>query len=314
MMHGRQAGGAGLRLHRVRRWLGAGTLALLSSLMLQSATAMDSRLHPDLVYARVDGLSLALDLHLPAGTTRPPLVVYVHGGAWREGDKSQYPRFLVERGYAVASLDFRSTGQARFPANVHDIKAAIRFLRARAGTYGYRAGRIAIAGTSSGGHLAALVGTTTGLRELEGGLGDARDESSAVQAIVSWYGASNLTTILAQSTPYGLSVREPALRLLLGDLPDKVPELAMLASPVMHVDADDPPALLIHGNQDPQMPVNQLLELEAAYRRAGAPVETIVLDESGHGGAEFESGEVAARVIAFLERTIGSGSLPGSGS
>ncbi len=156
-----------------------------------------------------------------------------------------------------------------------------------------------------GAHLAALVGTTNGLAELEGSEGDYPQESSAVQAIVSWYGASNLTTILAQSTPFGVSVREPALRLLLGGLPDEVPELAKLASPVTHIDAHDPPALLLHGDQDRQMPINQTLELEAAYRRAGLQVETMVLDGAGHADPAFNTGEPAARVIAFLRRTIG---------
>src|SRR5262245_20135877 len=140
-------------------------LALLMALTwsLPQALAADAARHvPNLPYARVDGTALALDLHLPASSTPPPLVVYLHGGAWRDGDKTGYPEFLVARGFAVASIDFRSTTVARFPANVQDIKAAIRFLRAKAKDYGYRADRIAISGASSGAHLAALVGTTAG--------------------------------------------------------------------------------------------------------------------------------------------------------
>ena len=96
-----------------------------------------------------------------------------------------------------------------------------------------------------------------------------RDVVSDVQAIVSYYGASNLTTILSQSTPFGLSVREPALDLFLGAQPDEAREIAEMASPVFHVDADDPPLLLLHGDQDPQMPINQSHELEGAYRLYG---------------------------------------------
>jgi acetyl esterase/lipase len=259
----------------------------------------------DIPYANVDGQALALDLHLPAGVANPPLVVYVHGGAWRAGSKTEYPEFLLGSGYAVASVEFRQSTVARFPANAQDIKAAVRFLRAKGKEYGYRTDRIAIAGSSSGGHLAALVGTTNGARELEGTVGENLSESSAVQAIVSWYGASNFTTILAQSTPFGLNVREPALKQLLGDLPDKVPDLAKLASPIAHVSAGDPPAILLHGNQDRQMPVNQLLELEAAYRKAGLSVETMIVDGAGHGDKVFMAGEPAERVVAFLRRTIG---------
>jgi acetyl esterase/lipase len=272
----------------------------------QPANAAEPARHQtNIVYATVEGQPLALDLHLPAGVARPPLVVYLHGGAWSSGDKTQYPEFLLAGGYAVASVDFRSSKVARFPANVHDIKAAVRFLRAKEQEFGYRTDRIAISGGSSGGHLAALVGTTNGVQELEGAVGDHVGASSAVQAVVSWYGASNFATILAQSTPFGLNVREPALKQLLGGSPDEVPALAKLASPVQHVNSGDPPAILLHGNQDRQMPVNQLLELEAAYRRAGVSVETMIVDGAGHGDKVFNSGEPAERVLTFLRRVIG---------
>lgn len=290
---------------KVSSFLQATLLAALAPAFTSAEAAEPARHLTDIPYANVDGQTLALDLHLPAGITNPPLVVYAHGGAWRAGNKTDYPEFLLANGFAVASVEFRQSTVARFPANTQDIKAAIRFLRARQKDYGYRTDRIAVAGTSSGGHLAALVGTTNGVRELEGSVGENPGESSAVQAVVSWYGASNFTTILAQSTPFGLNVREPALKLLLGDLPDKAPELARLASPVAHVGAGDPPAILLHGNQDRQMPVNQLLELEAAYRRAGIAVETVIVDGAGHGDKLFNSGEPAERVVSFLRRTIG---------
>ena len=279
--------------------------------MLQPTSAAEAARHlDDITYARIGNRALQLDLHMPAGVARPPLVVYVHGGAWRAGSKDEYPRFLVEQGFAVASVEFRASGEARFPADVHDIKAAVRFLRVKAKDFGYGGERIAISGASSGGHLAAMVATTNGMAELEGNLGEFTRASSAVQALVSWFGASNLNTILAQSTPFGLSVREPALKLLLGALPPEVPALSKLASPVTHVAAGDPPALLLHGNQDPQMPVNQTLELEAAYRRARLPVEMIIIDGAGHGGDAFYIGEPAERVLAFLRKAIGSQASP----
>jgi acetyl esterase/lipase len=270
-----------------------------------SAAAQQARSFKDVVYATVDGKPLALDLYLPAGVSHPPLVVYLHGGAWKDGDKAQYPAFLVERGFAVASLDFRSTNVAPFPANVHDIKAGIRFLRARAAQYGYRSERIALAGASSGAHLAAEVGVTGGNAQLEGRLGDFPTQSSRVQAIVSYFGASDLTTILAQSTPAGLKVREPALVQLLGALPDKVPELARQASPVFHVDQGAPPLLLLHGDQDAQMPINQSHELDGAYRKLGLDVDFMVVHGVGHVGGPFFEGEPVERVVKFLRRTIG---------
>lgn len=276
---------------------------MLATLAPASVEAADAaRSLRNLVYATVDGKALGLDLHLPAGKKEPLLLVYLHGGAWSAGDKSQYPAFLVDKGYAVASLDFRSTNDAPFPANVNDIKAGIRYLRANATKHGYPADRIAVVGASSGGHLAALVGTTNGDARLEGREGAHLEQSSAVQAIVSYFGASNLTTILAQSTPGGLEVRVPALQRLLGAAPDQKPDLARLASPVFHVDAGDPPLLLLHGDQDAQMPINQSHELEGAYRKAGRPVEFFVLHGVGHVGDPFFRDEPAQVVLSFLRR------------
>ena len=206
---------------------------------------------------------------------------------------------------ATASLDFRQSTDARFPAQIHDIKAAIRFLRAKAADYGYRTDRIAIAGTSSGGHLAALTGVTNGHRDFEGSVGDYAAFSSEAQAIVSYFGASNLTTILKQSTPFGLGVREPALMRLLGALPEAVSGLAELASPVFHVDQGDPPLLLLHGDQDPQMPINQSHELDGAYKRLELDVGFDVVHGAAHGGDAFFADEHLERALAFLRRTIG---------
>ncbi|HEY4261450.1 MAG TPA: alpha/beta hydrolase, partial [Schlesneria sp.] len=199
---------------------------------------------------------------------------------------------------------YRLSTQAPFPAQVHDIKAAIRFLRARQDELGVNANRIIIAGASAGGHLAALVGVTNGHRELEGTIGKHLDQSSDVQAIVSYYGMSNLTTILTQSTPHGLKVRVPALQLLLGGPPDEKPELARLASPVFLVDRNDPPLLLIHGDQDPQAPISQSHELQGRYEEAGRPCEMIVAHESKHGGAEFFDAKRMTIVRAFLQKQL----------
>ena len=258
----------------------------------------------DLVYARIDGKSLALDLYLPTGVQAPPLLVWVHGGAWTTGSKASVPPVFLANGFAVASVDFRQSTEARFPAQVHDIKAAIRYLRANAPAYGYRADKIAIAGDSSGGHLAALVGVTNDHRELEGTVGDNPKQSSSIQAIVSYYGASDLRTILAQSTPFGLNMRRPALERLLGALPDQVPELAALASPVSHVDAQDPPLMLLHGDQDPQMPINQAHELQGAYEKLGLDVTFVVVHGAGHGGAVFYSPSYLKPVLEFLTRVV----------
>jgi len=189
----------------------------------------------DVEFAKVDGRDLLLDLHLPKDVEAPLLMVWVHGGAWRSGKKENVPLGFVKSGIATASVGYRLSGEAMFPALIFDIKAAIRFLRANANKYGYQADKIAIAGNSAGGHLAALVGVTNGHKELEGALGEYLEESSSVQAIIDYYGPTNFNTILKQSTPHGLSVRVPALELLIGDRPENVVPLATLASPIAHV-------------------------------------------------------------------------------
>jgi acetyl esterase/lipase len=286
-----------------------GAVASLLLLLPLEASAQAPRVRKDLVYATVGGRNLALDLYMPVNATAPPLVVWVHEGRWLNGTKANVPPEFVEHGIATASVDFRQSTEARFPAMVHDIKAAIRFLRAKAPEYGYRSDRIAIAGSSSGAHLAALVGVTNGQKDLEGTVGDFGAQSSAVQAIVSYYGASNLMTILAQSTPYGVGVRKPALESLLGALPENARELAKLASPVMHVDKNDPPLLLFHGDQDPQMPINQSYELEGAYQKLGLDVFFDVVHGARHGDDDSEpmffSPARVERAVAFLRRTIG---------
>ena len=266
----------------------------------------------DIPYAH-EGRDLLLDLYVPKGVSEPYLLVWVHGGAWSRGSKESVPLLgLVERGYAMASIDYRLSGEARFPAQIHDIKAAIRFLRAQAREYGYRVDRVAVGGSSAGGHLAALVGVTNGHAELEGTVGDHREQSSSVQAIVDLYGPTNFATILDQSTPHGLSVRVPALELLLGDGPDQVPDLAKLASPVAHVASGDPPLLILHGDRDPQVPINQSHELEGAYQGQGLKAQFEVVHGAAHGGEAFSDVERLELIQEFLESTLRDGRLTDS--
>jgi len=267
-------------------WL---VLVAMASFLAEAQTSHSTvRVLPDIEYASVDDQRLLLDLYLPEKVEGAPLLVWVHGGAWRGGSKSRMPlESLAEEGWVIASVDYRLTPVARFPAQIHDIKAALRFLRAKAADYGFDAERIAIAGNSAGGHLAALVGTTNGHQDLEGSVGAHLEESSDVQATISLYGASNLTTILKQSTPFGLGVRIPALQLLLGGQPEDKTEIARLASPTFHVDPSDPPLLLIHGDQDPQMPISQSHELDGLYKELGLSVRFEVAHGAVHGGPQF---------------------------
>ncbi len=269
--------------------------------------ADEPRIIRDLEYARAGDIPLKLDLYVPTNAKAPSVILWIHGGAWRSGSKNN-PSILplAEKGYAAASIDYRLSPVAQFPAQIHDIKAAIRFLRGTAKDHGIATDKIAISGGSAGGHLAALVGVTNGVKQLEGDLGQHKNQSSDVQSIVVFYGASNLTTILTQSTPHGVNMRVPALELLLGGQPDSKPDLARLASPVFHVDKSDPPLLWYHGDQDPQMPVNQALEMLGAYKKLGLDVTFEPVFGGAHGGKLFYTGEQFQQVSDFLARTIRS--------
>ncbi len=254
-----------------------------------------------LEYARFDDTPLLVDLHLPENIDSPALIVWIHGGAWRAGNrKSVRIKPLLEKGWAIASVDYRLSTQATFPAQIHDIKAAIRYLRENPDQHPFDATKIVIAGESAGGHLAALAGVTNNQAQLEGTVGENLDQDSSIQAIVSLFGASNLTTILKQSTPHGLKVRVPALDLFLGAQPEEDPATAKLASPVFHIDANDPPCLLIHGDQDPQMPINQSHELKGKYDSLNLDCEFDVLHGAAHGGNAFYSATSIERIDSFL--------------
>ena len=279
--------------------------AAIVGLVTMNTFAGPPTVHRDLEYARIGEHRLLLDLYLPPAVDDPKLLVWVHGGAWRAGSKKQMPLGdLVKRGFAIASVNYRLTPEAKFPANIHDLKAAVRWLRAKSGEFGFNAAKIGIVGASAGGHLVNLLGVSNGHSQLEGAVGGHLDQSSDVHAIVSLYGAANLTTILDQSTPHGLSVRIPALELLLGGRPEEEVKLAMLASPVFHVDANDPPLLLIHGDQDPQMPVNQSIELYGRYREAGANVTLEFVHGGAHGGALFYDATRVRMMEAFFRRHL----------
>jgi acetyl esterase/lipase len=282
-------------------------LVILLLLIVPSLISMgqaDITQHKDIVYAEVPGRRLLLDLYMPSSTVSPYLIVWVHGGAWHSGSKASPPLSFISSGYALASVDYRLSVDAKFPAQIHDIKAAIRYLRANANKLGYRSDKIVIAGSSAGGHLAVLVGVTNNDTKLEGDLGDFTRASSSVQAIVDYYGPTNFLTILKQSTPHGVSVRAPAMALLLGETVENAPELATLASPVHQVDKDDPPLLIFHGDQDIQVPINQSHELVGAYKRNGLKVHLEVVYGAGHSTTPYYEPQYQAITEKFLSEVL----------
>jgi acetyl esterase/lipase len=267
--------------------------------------------HTDLAYAPGSGMHL-LDLYVPRGVSGAmPLVVWVHGGGWQSGSKadvSQAQR-LVCRGYAVASIDYRLSDEAQFPAQAHDVKAAIRFLRANATTYGLDSSRVALFGSSAGGHLASLAGMSGGIAELEDlSMGNA-SQSSRVQAIVDWYGPTRFTEmdrqLLAQGCAPGTARHgasdSPESRLLGCTVDDPACAAASRrADPITYVDASDPPLLILHGTQDCTVPGAQSMLLDDAVRTANVcSIRRSVLG-ANHGGPEWLSTPVQDAVADFL--------------
>lgn len=273
---------------------------LLSCVLGISAIRAEERPDETRVFAKIGEQELHLDLYRPIGDVKG-VIVWVHGGAWRAGSRANPSlKGLSAHGWVIASVDYRLSGVAPFPAQSHDVKAAIRYLRANADELSIPTTPFVVSGSSAGGHLAAIIGVTNNSKPHEGTVGGNLHQSSSIQAIVDLYGASNLTTILKQSTPHGLSVRQPALDLFIGGQPDDVPEAAKLASPVFHIDKDDPPLYLSHGDQDPQMPINQAHELHGVYKTHGLPVHFEVKHGSAHGGPAFHDTAELARIDAFL--------------
>ncbi|QDU92590.1 alpha/beta hydrolase [Lignipirellula cremea] len=258
-------------------------------------------IHRDIEYAQVGGHSLKLDLYLPTSAKeKPPLVLFFHGGSWKAGSKkSCQVTWLAEHGYAVASVDYRLTKTAKFPALIHDCKGAIRFLRAHADHYGYAAERVAVAGSSAGGHLAALVATSGGVEELEGNVGGNLDQSSRVQAGLVMYGPTDL---YYNATVEQERCDQPQCPLyqLLGGKPSELLEAAKLASATTHVSKDDPPIILLYGSADKSL-VKPLhgQRLKDCYNELGLDATYQLIEGAGHGGPQYRD-ETRTRMILDL--------------
>jgi acetyl esterase/lipase len=258
----------------------------------------------NLVYAEVDDQPLQLDLYLPAASQKPPLVVWIHGGGWRAGSrKNPKMQDLTKHGYALASISYRFTDKAIFPAQIHDCKAAIRWLRAHAGSYGYNADWIAVAGSSAGGHLALLVGVSADVAELEGKIGNHFDQSSRVQAIIDYFGPSDFV-LRGKTQPERAYTEKSGSFALLGGLQTQTlsQERERFASPAHYVSADDPPLLVFHGTADQTVLLDQSQRIVSLYHEADLAARLVTLEKAGHGGKPFFSGEHFGTAKSFLDQ------------
>ena len=253
-----------------------------------------------------------LDLYVPAGNGPFPLIINIHGGGFMMGDKSNPPLTdeLLAAGYAVASIDYRLSGEAKFPAAVQDAKAALRFLRAHAAEYKLNPDKFGAYGGSAGGNLVAMLGTSCGVKELEGAeLGNA-DQSSCVQAVVDWFGPTDFLQMDKQFTGTSCPVNHDAANSpesqYIGAPIQTVPDQAQAANPITYVTADDAPFLIQHGTADCNVPPQQgQLLADALTPAIGADKVTYtLLDGAGHGGAQFSEAANVKLVTDFLDKYL----------
>jgi acetyl esterase/lipase len=293
---------------------------------------------PNLVYSTINGFQpLRLDIYLPPPAVKGarPVVVYIHGGGWSGGHSRQNGAFedfpgvlasIAAKGYVVASVNYRLSGEAKFPAAEQDVKSAIRWLRANAEKYRIDKARFAVWGSSAGGHLAALAATSCGVAELEppppaAGRGQTAapaqpQESDCVQAAVPWYGVFDFAP-LVQQAPQAQGARAGAPRGggpggFLGCQGDCGPEVVRLVSPASFVDPKDPPMLLVHGAEDKTVAVKQSQDMYDLLKKNGVKAELIVIPGVGHSfvGQSIEAtGDATLKALdatlAFLNATIG---------
>ena len=264
---------------------------------------MHVRAERDIVFAEIDGHSLKLDLYLPSTERKSPLVVWIHGGGWRSGSKKS-PKLLelTKHGYALASVSYRLTDKAIFPAQIHDCKAAIRWLRANADRYGYDSNWIAVAGSSAGGHLALLMGTSGGVEKMEGDIGGHQKQSSRVQAVIDYYGPSDFVLRGKTQPERAYTEKSGSFALLGGRIDGKLStSTERFASPSHYVSTDDPPLLVFHGAADKTVLLDQSQRIVSLYTDSGLKARLVVLENASHGGQQFFKGKHFKTARTFLD-------------
>ncbi|MCX8035842.1 MAG: alpha/beta hydrolase [Candidatus Sumerlaeia bacterium] len=256
----------------------------------------------DIEYVAGGGNSRSLDIYYPEKAEgKLPLIVWVHGGAWMGGDKKSCPALrMLERGYVVASINYRLSQEAIWPAQIQDCKAAIRWLRANADKYHIDPDRIGVWGSSAGGHLVALLGTTGDVKALEGNEGP-QGVSSRVQAVCDFFGPTDFTKIGNFPSNLNHNAPDSPESKLLGVPILEHPEKCAEANPITYITKDDPPMLIMHGDKDMTVPINQSELLYEAMKKAGLDVTYHVVAGGGHG---FGGPEIDRMVNEFFDRVL----------
>jgi acetyl esterase/lipase len=261
----------------------------------------------NLPYAGTENIRQRLDLYLPKNRDagkKLPVLVYVHGGAWQAGDKSQgrgqIMRFVENGTCAGVSVGYRLSQEAQWPAQIHDCKAAIRWIKAHAGEHRLDAERIVVWGASAGGHLVAMLGTSAGVPEMDGNPEPNPDKDTKVAGVIDFFGPTDFSKMNAQRLPGAMDHDTPQApeAKLLGAPVQTVPDKVKSADPCTYIDAKDPPFLIVHGDKDPLVPHGQSELLHEALKKAGVTSEFYTVKDGSHGG--FRDPEVTKKAEAFL--------------
>jgi acetyl esterase/lipase len=253
-----------------------------------------------------------LDVYYPETPAEKPLplLVWIHGGGWMGGSKGNPPYLsLLKRGYTVASIEYRFSQKAPFPAQIQDCQAAIRFLRANAKKYSIDPEKIGVGGGSAGGHLAALVGTAGGKNAFPK-IGGNEDQSDRAQCVCDIFGPANFWTVIKQAEEdqnvkniFKWNNGDPYSKLIAGRLGEDK-EKCEAVSPVTYVSKDNPPFLILHGDHDPLVPFAQSVELKEKLAAAGVEVILQKLPGAGHGGAQFAHPQILELTFNFFEKHL----------
>ena len=246
-----------------------------------------------------------LDIYVPANARgKLPLVIFIHGGGWLSNDKYADMGYMkktvseiISNGFALASIDYRFSTQAVFPAQMLDCNRAISFLYDNADKYGFDKNRFAVIGFSAGGHLASLVGLSKN-NNISAFFMPGTSKSFSFKAVVDFYGPAELIMF-----PGAGDAKSPEA-LLIGAAPLDRPDLAKTASPVTYVDKDDPPFLIIHGEKDELVSPDQSRLLSSWLKLSGVPKELIIVKDAPHFGVMFDSDEIRNKVVSFLRMQL----------
>jgi acetyl esterase/lipase len=267
-----------------------------------------TRIDKNIVYETVNGRDLPLDLYRPADADGPlPLIVWVHGGGWKGGSKNGINRCAgaLERGYALASVEYRLSGEAIFPAAIEDCTAAISFLRLHAAKYGIDPDRIGVWGSSAGGHLVSMLGTTSDVDDFETHP-VSKKASSQVQAVCNWFGPSDFLRMNDFPGRIDHDAPDSPESRFIGAPIQEHKALSQRANPISYVSPSDPPFLHMHGEKDQAVPYNQSELLHAALKKAGVSTELYKVRNGDHGfrGSDDSPESLVERSIDFFDKHL----------